>query len=118
MSNRKFRAVILKEEAPYHLDQTLADDFSTMDITLDLSLREENLPETIGIVRDSWYNNHIVVEAEIFEERIAERLSEGELSICPTIIKEIGEENDMIEGFDLFIAPEAHEKVVGEIEEI
>lgn len=118
MSNRKFRAVILKEEAPYHLDQTLADDFSTMDITLDLSLRGNELPEIVGIVKDSWYNNDIIIEVEIFEDGIAERLSEGEISICPTIIKEIDEEKDLIEGFDLFVAPKPDEEVVGKIKEI
>lgn len=118
MSNRKFRAVILKEEAPYHLDQTLADDFSTMDITLDYSLREEHLSDTVGIVRDSWYNNDIIVEVEIFEKVIAERIANGLVGICPTILKNIGEEDGMIEGFDLFVSPNPDKEVVGEIEEI
>lgn len=118
MSNRKFRAVIFKENAPYHLDQTLADDFSTMDITLSLELGQENLSEVVGIVRDSWYDNGIVVEVEIFEEFVAEKLSNDNAAICPSIIKEIGEENNFIEGFDLFIAPKPDDEVVGEIEEI
>lgn len=115
MSNQKFRAVVLKKEAPYNLDQTLADDFGTMDIHFGPKADEEgDFPSVAGVVEDCWYNKDIIADVEIMDEEVAEKVDEGILAICPTIAKEFGD-LERIEGLDLFLTPYPDEEVVGEV---
>jgi len=118
MSNQKFRAVILKKEAPYNLDQTLADDFATMDISFGPKAHEEGeFPSVAGVVEDCWYNKDIIAEVEIMDEEVAEKIEEEDLFVCPTIAKEFGD-LERIKGIDLFLTPHPDERVVGDVEVI
>jgi hypothetical protein len=117
MSNRKqYHATLLTADSQYELNQEVAESFNGFDITVGPKTATEEMGEVVGIVEDCWYNDDIVAKISIFDEAIEELLDEGEASVCPSIVRKLGED-ESIEGMDVFVTRHPGE-MVGGVEEV
>lgn len=114
MTNEKFKATLLTEDAKYSLNDEVAESFQGMHINS--GPQTESLKDVVGVVDDCWHDGGIIAEVSIYDEEMAERMEDGEVAICPTVSRDLNN-STMIRGMDVFVSQFPGE-FVGEVEKL
>jgi len=111
----KFEATLLTEEAPYTINEEVAESFEGLHIYK--NSRMERTHNVVGLV-DSCFvrGGKLIAEITIYNQDYSHKLSNGDAAICPTIERDFTGD-DTIEGVSTFMTNSPGD-VVGEVKKL